>query len=273
MIKKSEGIKRRLLIIIGIAYFVLGACVMLSSFQGITGFLTYTGISGQIRGILGIVFLLIGIFVLITSRKEVEEGELERSIDVYKLGNNQNDASYVLLDPEMFFGKEGRVNLGRFRREIEHLRREGGEELVKIVYNRYGKALQRIAESNNERKSEVAEAFLRVLDHHYHRPRHREEQENLHLSKDEREEIKNAFRQYDGRLTQQQRDVMGKYNLEYEVGGKENKIRYKDSGYSIPISKTPSDFRTGLNTVKYIIELIEQGRRHGLEQRNRARRS
>ncbi len=67
--KESENIKIKLLRFIGIAYFVLGAIALLYTSRRITGFSVFEGISGAPGLILGVVLIVIGIFVLISSRR------------------------------------------------------------------------------------------------------------------------------------------------------------------------------------------------------------
>lgn len=67
MIKESEFIKKKLTRAIGFAYLLLGAIVILNSFPSFTGFAIYEGLPAPVGGILGFVFIVIGIFALMSS--------------------------------------------------------------------------------------------------------------------------------------------------------------------------------------------------------------
>jgi len=70
MIKESDLIKRKLIRTIGFAYLLLGTIVLLNSFPSLTGFVIYEDIPAQAGGILGFVFIVVGIFVLMSSWSE-----------------------------------------------------------------------------------------------------------------------------------------------------------------------------------------------------------
>lgn len=249
--------KKRGLRILGILILAFGISILLNSFQGITGFVIYEDIDIEIGSILGAIIVFAGILILQSSRVE---SELESNVKVYNLKRGAKESSYILLDPELYFGKEGRVSLGKFRQEIEQLRKEGGEELVKMVDNRYGTGLHKLAKSGDDDEARVADSFLEVLEPGYGRIEEDENNGGYRLGKDEREEIKHTFRSYDGKLTSEQRGILRKYDINIEMGGKHIKLTYVPTGDTKPLPVSPSSKRTGINDSLEIIRLIEKGR-------------
>ena len=138
---------------------------------------------------------------------------------------------------------------------------------MQIIYDAYSHKLKAVAESGNEERAEIAEEFLQVLEPNYHRPIHIHIIEDYSLTKDEREEIKSAFREYNGRFNAQQKDALRKYKLYTSPGkGGHAKITYEGTNYNIFISShRPSDYRTGIHAAHNIIDLIEKGRKHEAE--------
>lgn len=70
MEKGSEIIKKRLLVLVGVAYLFIGGVVLFNSFQGITGFVVYEGSDVEWGWFLGFVFVVIGVLVLMASNRE-----------------------------------------------------------------------------------------------------------------------------------------------------------------------------------------------------------
>ncbi len=248
--------------ILGLLYLVLGVGVLLNSFSGITGFVIYEDVDLKWGGLLSVVFVVIGILVLFTTRTS-EKSELERAV-VYEFNEKEKDKnrSYRLIDRALHLSKNGQISLGEFKREISSLRREeGGEELVKIVQQEYGPALHKIAESTDKKKARIAGAFLEVLEKGY---RYEEEREDYRLTQEEKRKIRNAFKERTDRLSTAQRDILRKYELAYmpSASGGHQKISYKDTGYNIGFSSSPSDRRfAGLRMANDIIHLIEKCRK------------
>ncbi len=81
------------------------------------------------------------------------------------------------------------------------------------------------------------------------------------LSSSQREEIKSAFRGWDGRrLNGSQKKLLKKYGLEHEMNGRDhNKFYFPNSSSSATFSHTTSDYRAGLNfALKQLIPYIEE---------------
>ena len=98
MVKRDNGgivgIRKKLLIFIGIGYLLLGIIVVLASFRGITGFIIAENLSGDIGKILGIVFFVIGILVLMNSRSYKEYDNIAKKI-YEKLGERNAYGHHV----------------------------------------------------------------------------------------------------------------------------------------------------------------------------------
>ena len=258
--------KRRFLKLPGILFLIIGIFLLLNSLQNITGFVTFESPNIKSSSLLGIILVAIGILMLSHSRTS----QLEQLVGVFNSRKNNNpEDSFMMTDPELFFGKEGQLNLKKFKEEIAQIKKgSDGEELIKIIDEAYRHRLKAVAESDNEERAGMAEAFLQVLEPNYHRPIHKHEQEleDYSLTREEREEIKNAFRQWDGKLTKQQRRILRGYNLVYSPMDPHSKISYEGTGYNISISNSPSH-SAGDYITSNIADLIEKGRKHEAEQR------
>ncbi|MDO8508085.1 MAG: hypothetical protein Q7S27_00205 [Nanoarchaeota archaeon] len=258
--------KKSILRIIGVFYIILGFLILLNSFGTITGLVIVDNIEPQIISVLGIIVISLGFLITIAIREK--EGNLEKniSLNLYKANKGDENESYMMTDPEFYFESTGAISLGRFKREIHHLKESStGDELIKIVRESYEPSLIKLAESPDREKSEIAIKFLKVLDPSY-KSIDKKLESGYTIKRDEREEIKSAFRSYDGRLTQEQRLVLKKFNLEIENGAKHFRIFYSGTNYNSTLQHgKPSDFRTGLNFTTQLVNLIEKGRKHDLE--------
>ena len=68
------------------------------------------------------------------------------------------------------------------------------------------------------------------------------------LLPEQKQEIKNAFRGWDGKsLQKSQRKIFDRYNLVFERGGKHNRIYQEGNENKIFHSATSSDHRAGIN--------------------------
>ena len=70
---ESVRIKRKLVRLIGIGYFLLGCIVILISSENITGLVISENFSGTYGQILGIVFIVAGILIFLSARKRYNE--------------------------------------------------------------------------------------------------------------------------------------------------------------------------------------------------------
>lgn len=146
-----------------------------------------------------------------------------------------------------------------FREAIDKIRKgKDGEELLKMAKEECVPGLEKIVENGGE-KGKVAETFLSVLE-----PEHKREEreENYKLSKEEREEIKRAFRQFDGRLNTEQKEILRRYNLVYDNTGRGHsaKIFYNGTKYFVTLARTPSH-AAGDYITRDLVSLIEERKR------------
>ena len=68
---------RKINLVLGWIYLILGIVILLNSFQGITGFVVFSDASVGWGWFLGLVFVVIGVVVLAAGRED-EEGGLEK---------------------------------------------------------------------------------------------------------------------------------------------------------------------------------------------------
>src|SRR3989344_4721798 len=264
-------IKKRILHVISIFFIILGFIILLNSFQTITGFSVYESADFKLSISLSVIFLALGLLIAAVAREK--ESHLEKSIEmsVYNAKSGRTeDENYMMTDPELYFEQSGAISLGRFKRELNLLNQgETGKDLVNMIRSEYEPPLKEMAESEDSEKSRIATAFLKVLDPVYNQ-QEREKPKDYSLKKEEREEVKDAFRSFDGTLDRNQRSILRKYNLIYEEGTKHRHIIYAGTGYKTPIQRHPGvDSRTGLNKAIQIIELIETGRKHDAEKKSK----
>ncbi len=261
MTKESEIIKKRLTIFIGIAYLLLGFIVILQSFRGLTGFVIFEDVPQQIGWLAGVASIVVGIIVIAVSRGAVIVYDAKRA------RNKEHD--YMLRDKHLLFGGED-LSLKEFKKEIHKLRESNdGEEMVNIVKTEYRPDLEQIVKDGGK-NGEIAEEFLKVLVPSYKR-REEEQEDNFRVSKEEKEEIKHAFRQFDGKLSTEQKNVLRKYNLTYDDSGRgpSAKIYYSGTEYWMTVGRTPSK-PSGDYITHYLIGIIEQGRKHEKEKSKKA---
>lgn len=83
------------------------------------------------------------------------------------------------------------------------------------------------------------------------------------LGPDERRKIKDAFRNWDGIFTTEQKKIIDANGLYLDVSGRHYKIRAINMNYFVTTSKSPSDWRTGRNFATSILDLIEMSRKRG----------
>lgn len=77
------------------------------------------------------------------------------------------------------------------------------------------------------------------------------------MSKAEKEKLRNMFRSYT-KLTKHLSKTLQAYGLTVIQEGKHYKIQRLDGvGGCVFLSKTPSDYRGGLNTFYFVVRLLE----------------
>ena len=256
-------IKKRILHVISIFFIILGFIILLNSFQTITGFSIYESADFKLSISLSVIFLALGLLIAAVAREK--ESHLEKSIEmsVYNAKSGRTeDENFMMTDPELYFEQSGAISLGRFKRELDLLNQgETGKDLVNMIRSEYEPPLKEMAESEDSEKSRIATAFLKVLDPVYNQQERETQEEDYSISQEEKEQIKNAFNQWNGKLTKQQREILKQHNLIYLSSNPSSKIFYAGTGHMITLSNTPSR-PAGSYITKDIAELIKKGRKH-----------
>lgn len=235
----------------GIVFILIGFFLFLSSTPVITGFTVLESYSVKLSvQIIGIVFFIGGI-ILLTSEKKT----LDSHVEVYDdgIGKNVKDREqqhYFMNDPDRDINDSGRVSLSEFSRQIATYRKEkNGEEYIKVIRDSYGSDLHNIVSQGGER-AKIARAFLDVLEGP-------EERQQYCLNKEENRAFTESFRTYDGTLTKKQKDLLKRNGVSWEHSGTKH-IHLMKGNHVYPIPATPSDRRGGLNMAKGIIKFIEK---------------
>lgn len=251
------------LYILSLSYFCLSVILIISQIYSITGFSISEIIGRTSINPLGIIFFFIGILLFMAGRSE--ESNLEKQIakvfDASDGKSKDNDATYTFVDPSGY-----RITLGEMKKQIDEFRQEkGGEEYVRIMREEYSPFLHQLTNKNDEDQREIAWSFLEALGE-----KRQNEEKNFGLTRDQEREIKESFRDYNGNLSSRQRGMLGKYgfNIEERKGGHKG-FRYRNSGFSVITSSSPSDWRTGRNLASDIIKVIEKARRAEYEKQQK----
>lgn len=234
-----------------------GLFLILNSSLSLTGFVIFESRGRAIFNFLGAVFIVLGI-ILFNYKPSLE-------VVVYDAthGKSKREArghNYRITDPNFYFGQKGTegISLSDFRKEVEDLRRSpDGQELIGIVRETYGPQLEKAIKSGEPEKARVAREFLAVLyNREYARNLGRERRE---LSKQEAEEIRNAFKDWEGRPNVKQARILRAYGFVYEPGKSHPHIRSSEyHDLFVSVSSTPSDIHAGDNAAKDVINLIER---------------
>ena len=174
----------------GLLLAILGIFLVLITVPKFTG-LAILGDSSMLVSvqIIGFIFFIGGILLLMVSREE----DLETQVEVYDDGvgkglNNREREHYFLVDSERGFSADGRVSLGEFEKQIRSYRREkSGQKYIEVIRGTYAGGLHKIVAQGGER-AKVARAFLDVLEGSQEK-----REEDYSISPDEKRDIKNAF--------------------------------------------------------------------------------
>src|SRR3989344_5811606 len=249
MIKESERIRGKMLVLVGIGYLLLGFVLILSTAR-ITGLVVVGNAPEGLGYALSIVFIVVGIVVIVSGRRNSIEGLELRVVKGHKKEEKK------ITDPEGVFGGKGYVGLSKFRTDIEHYK-QTDRPFYEHIKEIYGDKLRQIVESGDEDKAEVAVSFLEVLE-----PDHKPDtRRGLYVLPDEdQKRIKTAFRPWDGTLSTEQKKVLRDYSLEYKSDGDKSKI-YSESGRFVVVGNTTGDRHAGLNNAHHIIDMIQEEKR------------
>lgn len=259
MIQEEIHWKTQLKNLVGFSLMIIGIVLIVSSATITTGNIVLQKIINKQVSTIGIILFLGGVIVLFTSnsRKDLE-GKTEE-LDVYttRKENPDPERDYFVTDPG-YFGGSG-LSLGRFKEEIARLR-ETDQGLVTIVREAYVPPLLRIADGDDYR-ARIAKMFLGSLGVSYvddEQELSGEENDGEKLSREEREEIKSAFKNLDERKIS---EILERHGYDY-LGRAGKHHKWEDSdGHTITLPVTPSDWRSGRNSASMIIRLLEKASR------------
>ncbi len=219
---------------VGLMLAILGIFLVLVTVPRFTGFVVLGDSSLRVSvQVIGLILFIGGIFLMISQKED-----LESQVDVYddrvrKGLKGKERTHYFLVDSERSVSNEGRVSLGEFERQIASYRKDKeGSEYVEVIRSTYALGLHKIVARGGE-KAEIARAFLNVLE-----GSEEKQEEDTSISFDEKREIKNAFRGWNGTPNREQLEVCRKYGINYEHGSNSGKFRL--GHYSRPVSLTPS---------------------------------
>jgi hypothetical protein len=233
---------------LGIISFLLSFIFIANSFSGLTGFAIVEKVNSRASSFLGILFFIFGLIAILSTRLE-RKSKLELKVVDRSGGKDSNhDRAYLLVDSVGELGG-GTITLGDFRKQVNALREEG-DELVEIVRDAYGDSLKQLARAGDG-SSQVAREFLSVLGEKV------DEERSYVLPREEKREIIDAFRSYNGNITSNQRGILQAYGVEFITEKNHYKFKFP-SGESIILSKSPSDRMAGQVIAHDLIKLIEK---------------
>ena len=259
MIKESERIRGKMLVLVGIGYLLLGFVLILSTAR-ITGLVVVGNAPEGLGYALSIVFIVVGILVIMSGRTKEHVG-LETTLEGFVFVSEGRDkGEYYMKDPLKHFSKEGVkvVSLRDFRREIGYYRKNEGEEIVDMAKRDYGPILHGVIESGSEIERKVAISFLHVLEPNF---KYEEKREELYrVPQEDKNRIISLFDGWRGeRLTPRQREILRDYNLVFVKGSNGNKIYYAGTESFISVASTPSHDMQNITATK-IVRMIENYR-------------
>lgn len=238
----------------------VGLLLQLPSTLKITGNSIFVGSWDAFPSIVGLLFILGGVVLFMST-------VLERRVQVSSHVHGKKELperDYHLNDPELFFGNRGGITLGVFQREIERLKKD--PELLGVVQETYGKELLVLRESDDEQRSAIADAFLKVLyGSSYSSLENNELEDTSHrsVSESEAQEIQTVFRQgWSGRPNGQQHKILRKYGFSYEHKKGHGSIYAQEHpNIKVSVSSSPSDIHAGRNVGKDVVDLLYELRK------------
>lgn len=239
----------------GLALVIWGLVLIFIGQVSITGFVIVGDLNFEWRFVLGLVLVVGGFLIFMSSREKVSV--LEGVVDVYDATNGKNPSAerdYHLLDPYLSFGRAD-ITLRDFKQGIVAIRED--EELFSIVKGEYGPPLIKLREAGGE-KGRIATQFLNVLGY--------TEEDSINsrdlVSPEERKEIKDTFKEWDGSLSRRQREMLDKYNIGYEKSraGSHWHLTYGEK--MVTASSSSSDWKAGRNVASDLLRMIEHRRKN-----------
>lgn len=238
---------------LGIGFIFIGLFIILTN-----SFITGAVIGFQPQnylGLFGIIIFISGILLITISKIGSLEEEV-KEVNVYDSGKGDDNKRYFMSDPYAFFSYED-INLGEFRELYGIIKKD--PELLEKAIEIYGKSLLSIVEEKKD-NSDIAKKFLKII---YEGKIPKTESKVVLLSKEEKEEIKNAFNAgWNTDFNGVQRNIIRRYEFDYRKtkGGHLDVYSLKNNGLRYTTSSTPSDWRTGKNFSNSLIKLIQESK-------------
>ena len=230
--------KRGILVVISTIIFIIGLIFLVSSLS-ITGNVISEKIGKTTGSILGLALIIGGILLFQAGRAQ---GGLEIKIyttikPLSERKSKTDTVKYWITDPHMIFGGVGRVSLEEFKEGIKELNSDPTLGLIEFAKKAYLSDLEQgIAQGGEE--AYRAKLFYDVLMG----PR-----PGATLSAEQREEIKRVMKSFDPKkgLSKEQREVLGKYDIIYEIGKSgrgHNKLKSPYGSKAVSISPSTKNF-------------------------------
>lgn len=250
-------VPRKLFIAAGICYLVVGAFFILAAGNIITASVIRTTFSKTTASFTGLVCIIAAVMLFaagVKTERTERKSELELKLIDDNPGKNKNpERDYKLLESTNEFGQRGKpLSLGEFKKYLHEL---NDPELTNYLRQTYGPVFREKALRGSETEKPIARAFYEVLTGQ--NLVDEQSQESNALSREEKEQIKAAFRSYNGIVTKDMRAVFDKYGFRYENGGSHYIINNSEGKRVATLSASPSDGRTGQNFAHDIIHAIE----------------
>lgn len=239
---------KKVLKYLGIVSLMIGIFFILGN-TGITGNVVINEINKTSSGILGLIFIVVGILLMAASKRlELRVFEIETGDRQFKPGKD----NLYMTDPELFFSETGQVSLSDLREKVGEISND--PELIGMVRSEYCPELHRIAESEDP-ESEIAQKFYDVIAG--------SAPSRETMTKEERDKIYNAFKKgWGGHPNIEQNRILREYNFEFVAKEGHNEIRYRQNpGIKVTTSCSPSDPNAGKNVGRDVIRMIKEIRK------------
>ena len=240
--------KKGTLVIISTALVLIGLILLISSLS-ITGNVISDKIGKTTGSILGLVFIIGGFLLFQAGRGGLEVKVYTTTKPLEERRSKTDTLKYWITDPHMIFGGVGKVSLEEFKREIGKVKND--REIMEIIRDAYISDLEDdIAQGGEEEYK--AKLFYNVLMG----PR-----VAATLSAEQREEIKRIMRSFDPKrgLNKEQREVLGRYGITYEIGKSgrgHNSLRSPYGNKAVSISPSTKNFVKAVT--RDVIDLARQ---------------
>ncbi len=229
--------KKGTLVIASTILVVIGLILLVSSLS-ITGNVISNKIGKTTGSILGLALIIGGILLFQLERAGGLEVKIYATTKPLEERKSEEDTTkFWITDPHMIFGGIGKVSLEEFKEGIKKLKSDPTPELIEIARDAYVSDLEEYIAQGGE-KEYRAKLFYNVLMG----PR-----VAATLSTEQREKIKRVMKSFDPKrgLNKEQREVLGEYDIIYEIGKSgrgHNKLKSPYGDKAVSISPSTKNF-------------------------------